>query len=230
MQDSAIIERIAGRYPGRWMQGYVRGKIRNDPAYRIVLDALGKTNSPILDIGCGVGLLSFYLRESGFKSQILGIDFDEKKIASAREIAAANYTGMDFSARDACASGEFLGSVVVLDVLQYLPVEKQHALLQQLPRKVSPGSQCLIRATPRDASWRFQITRAADRAMHLAGWMKSPALHYLTSSEICAPFHAAGFGSEIRPLWGKTPFNSHLFVFKLTNPQRASNSLSLNFE
>ncbi len=214
MQTDAIIERIARRYPSRWLQGYVRGKIRTDPAYRIALSALRDSQLPVLDIGCGMGFLAFFLRECGFVPHIIGVDFDALKIANAQEIAHAHYANLDFRLEDAAAMHDFLGNVVLLDVLQYLSPEKQYQLLGLLPRLIAPGGQCIIRATPKDDSWRFRFTEWDDRAMHAIRWIKSPALHYLSKDEITKAFLLPGFRSEVRPLWGKTPFNSHLFVFE----------------
>jgi hypothetical protein len=44
--------------------------------------------------------------------------------------------------------------------------------------------------------------------------MKSGAVHYPTIEEVVAPFRARGFTWEVRPLWGRTPFNSHLFILR----------------
>ncbi|MEO7932094.1 MAG: class I SAM-dependent methyltransferase [Chthoniobacterales bacterium] len=198
------------------MQGYVRGKIRTDPAYHIALSTLRNSHLPVLDIGCGMGFLSFFLRECGFAPPIIGVDFDAPKIASAREIAHAHYEDLDFRVEDAASVQDFQGNVVLLDVLQYLPPEKQHDLLRLLPSLIAPGGQCIIRGTPKDSSWRFRFTQWDDRAMHAIRWIKSPALYYLSKDEITGPFLLPGFRSEVRPLWGRTPFNSHLFVFERT--------------
>jgi hypothetical protein len=79
---------------------------------------------------------------------------------------------------------------------------------------VAPGGLCIIRATPRDESWRFRLTQIQEYLLHATRWMKSGALHYPSIDDILAPFHACGFTGEVRPLWGRTPFNSHLFVFR----------------
>lgn len=214
MDLDALIERIARRYPSRWTQGYIRGKIRNDPAYQITLEALQGSPLPVLDIGCGMGFLSFYLREFGFTPPILGLDCDEAKIISAQGTAEEHYTNLEFRVQDAASLHDFRGNVVILDVLQYLTFEQQTALLQQIATLIPPGGQCLIRGTPRDASWRFQLTQWMDKLAYKIRWMKSNTVHYLSVEETTAPFLAANFSCEVRPLWAKTPFNSYLFVFK----------------
>ncbi len=211
---TTIIERIARRYPSRVTRGYVRGKIRSDPAYHITLDALRGSPLPVLDIGCGMGFLAFYLRERGFSPPILGLDYDAPKIASAQEIARKHYANLDFRVQDAASEHDFRGNVVILDVLQYMTAEEQRKFLSQIVALIPPGGKCLIRGTPRDESWRFHFTRLMDRVVHHIRWMKNRAVHYLSIEEIAAPFIKAGFQSEIRPLWGRTPFNSYLFLFE----------------
>ena len=207
-----IIERIARRYEGRWLQGYVRGKLGTDPVYGATLEILKNSPLPVLDVGGGIGLLCCYLREHGFAAPLVSFDFDAGKIAQAQRATAA-YAGMEFHAADAATHAGQRGNVVILDVLQYLDAAGQQALLQRLAAKVPPGGCCVIRATPRDASWRFRVTRFEDWLVRRLRWMKFEPRHYASAEETCAPFRALGFTCEARPLWGRTPFNSHLFVF-----------------
>jgi 2-polyprenyl-3-methyl-5-hydroxy-6-metoxy-1,4-benzoquinol methylase len=207
-------QRIARQYPGRWLQGYARGKLRRDPVFPTACNLLKGSSWPVLDVGCGIGLLEFYLRESGFAPPLFGLDFDDGKIAMARDIAARNYQDIQFSVGDVLATGDFRGHVVIFDVLHYLPEERQVALLEHLAGLVAPGALCLIRATPRDRSWRFRVTQVEEFFLRASLWMKSGARHYATVEEIAAPFRARGFDCEIRPLWGRTPFNSYLFILR----------------
>ena len=209
-----MIDRIAAHYPGRWRRGYVRGKLRSDPVYAAAWQALQHSALPVLDVGCGIGLLEFYLREHGFLPPITGIDFDEDKIEQAQYIAGRGYKGLTFKVSDVLGADGFRGNVVLLDVLHYLAAARHQPLLEHLAGLVAPGGLCLIRATPRDASWRFRLTRLQEVLIHASGWMKSRAVHFPSMEEIVTPFRTRGFECEVRPLWGKTPFNSHLFLFR----------------
>jgi 2-polyprenyl-3-methyl-5-hydroxy-6-metoxy-1,4-benzoquinol methylase len=207
-----MIERIARHFAGRWRQGYVRGKLRTDPVFAAALALLKDSALPVLDVGCGLGLFEFYLREHGFALPLVGLDFDAEKIATACRIAARNYREITFAVGDVLATGEFRGNVVLFDVLHYLTAERQAGLLEHLAGCVAPGGLCLIRATPRDGSWRFRVTQCEELFLRASRWMKSRALHYATVEEILAPFRVRGFSCEAHPLWGRTPFNSHLIV------------------
>src|SRR5439155_22672256 len=95
-----VAERVAGRFESRLLRSYARTKLRTDPVYRAVFDRLRDSNAPLFDIGCGVGLLEFYLRECGFDGAITAIDHDERKIAKAREIGQ-HYENLEFALGDA---------------------------------------------------------------------------------------------------------------------------------
>jgi 2-polyprenyl-3-methyl-5-hydroxy-6-metoxy-1,4-benzoquinol methylase len=210
-----VIDRIARRYRGRWLQGYAKGKLRGDPIYATALDLLKDQPQPVVDIGCGIGLFEFYLRESGFNAPLHGFDFDAPKIAQAQQIATAHYPGVSFTVADTAQSlpGE-AGHVVIFDVLHYLPATAQQELLERAAKRVAPGGLCIIRQTPRDDSWRFRFTQWEEWFIRAIFWVKSGAVYFPTPAEIAAPFEKHGFTSEVRPLWGRTPFNSHLFVFR----------------
>lgn len=211
-----MIERIAQRYEGRWLQGYARGKLRSDPVYAAAFELLKEAPLPVLDIGCGVGLFEFYLRERGFAADLTGFDFDAAKIAQAQRIAAAQYEGIKFLVGDTAHAlpGEERGHVVIIDVLHYLEATAQRELLERAAMRVAPGGMCLIREAPRDGTWRYRVTQIEEAAIHAIFWMKSRALHFPSVAEIVAPFEDRGFSAEVRPLWGRTPFNSHLFILR----------------
>jgi len=209
-----ISDRIAGHFESRWLQGYARGKLRRDPVFAAAFDLLKDSALPVLDVGCGVGLFEFYLRECGFLPPLTGVDFDAGKIARAQQISGRHYRDLTFRVGDVLATGDFRGHVMLFDVLHYLPAERQRALLEHLAAKVAPGGLCLIRATPRDESWRFRVTQLEEWFLRACLWMKSGAVHYSDIEEIVAPFRARGFECQVRPLWGRTPFNSYLFILR----------------
>ena len=81
--------RIAQSFlPTRWFGNryyyyYSRAKLRSDPLYPGVVDALRGTQAPLLDLGCGIGLLAHALRTNGLSMPYRGVDIDAPKIAQA---------------------------------------------------------------------------------------------------------------------------------------------------
>lgn len=190
----------------------MRGKLRGDPVYAAGCEALQHSVLPVLDVGCGLGLFAFFLRERGYAPALTGIDFDATKIAQAQGIADRAYRDLSFRVGDVMATGDFQGNIALFDVIHYLPADRHAALLEHLAELVAPGGLCLIRSTLREAHWRFRITQMEEFFLRASRWMKSGALHYPSGEEILAPFRARDFTCEVRPLWGRTPFNSYLFL------------------
>ncbi|MFT4548607.1 MAG: hypothetical protein ACI9MB_002560, partial [Verrucomicrobiales bacterium] len=60
--DYAKLARLFG---SPWHRNYVKSKLRTDPLYDGVFGELVDEVLPLLDLGCGLGLLAFYLRERG---------------------------------------------------------------------------------------------------------------------------------------------------------------------
>ncbi|GAA0708062.1 class I SAM-dependent methyltransferase [Dokdonella soli] len=208
----AIANRIAARFRRPWHRDYARNKLRFDPAYAAVAALVTGGREDVLDIGCGLGLLGFYLRERGFHGRCHGVDFDMQKIAEARRIAREYDDGLVFDDGDANALPDFCGHVVLLDVLHYLDAADQQRLLLQAAARVAPGALLIVRNVLRDRSWRFYATVLEERFIYALRWMRSPARHFPVRAEIEAPLHAAGLAVDIRPLWGRTPFNSFVVI------------------
>lgn len=208
----AIARMVAARFRWPWQRDYARAKLCWDPAYAAVADALADSAEGVLDIGCGLGLLGFYLRERGFRGDYLGVDFDAPKIAEAQRVARIAGIDLIFVDGDATALPEFSGHVVLLDLLHYLGANDQQALLREAAIRVADGGVLVARNVLRASGWRFHVTVLQERLIHALRWMRSPALHYPLRQEIESPLLAAGLTVDVRPLWGNTPFNSFLVV------------------
>ncbi|HEY0160229.1 MAG TPA: class I SAM-dependent methyltransferase [Thermoanaerobaculia bacterium] len=213
MTKGDVSNRLAALYERRPLQGYARWKVRTDPVYRAALEVLRGRSTPLLDLGCGIGLLPFFLREHGYTAPILGIDFDERKIDVARK-AATRYRGVDFIAGDAREPLPEGHDVVLLDVLHYFDPASQQTILSNVARAVAAGGVVVIRQVIHDGSWRARFTAFVDGAARAFKWMKAERLELPTREQITAAF-GADFDAEVKPLWGRMlPYNNYLFVFR----------------
>lgn len=201
---------IAAFFPSRWDRHYAASKLRTDPLYEALAADLAGSTLPLLDIGCGIGLSAHFLRSRGVEVPIHGLDYDSRKIRSARKAAAvAGLGGITFDSHDArLGLPEHLGNVCILDILQFFGPAAQETLLQLAASRVAPGGLLLIRSGIRDDSWRFKITVAGDLLAKTTRWMKAAPTHYPTRGDFKRILDPFG-NLEISPLWGKTPFNNH---------------------
>lgn len=212
----ASLQRIASLYPRIWDYNhyYVPSKLRTDPVYSAVVSEIGASALTVLDIGCGIGLLAFYLRESGVTADITGCDYDAWKITNAKCMAErGGYAGLSFLAADArMGLPDFSGNVVILDILQFFKRPEQEALLRLAATRVAEGGKLVIRSGLHDDSTRFRITVAGDWLAKLTFWMKSGPVCYPDRDLFESVLGSAGLKVKISPLWGGTPFNNHLIV------------------
>ncbi len=211
MTRNEIARRLASIYDRRSLREYARWKVRSDPAYGAAFEHLRRQRAPLVDVGCGVGLLAFFLRELGYDAPIVGVDFDERKIEVARR-AATRYRAIEFIGGDARDPLPADHNVVMLDVLQYFDDASQQKILANAAHAVPPGGVVVIRQGIRDGSWRHRLTAVVDVLGRATRWMKAESLNFPTREQIVSAF--PGFESEIRPLWGRTPYNNYLLVFR----------------
>ena len=212
MSDPAE-KKIAALFPGRWNRNYVTTKLRTDPLYTALAETLQGSPFPLLDLGCGLGLLAFFLRSKGIGVPILGLDYDATKIDSAR-LAAEKSGERDLTFFHHDARGglpEHQGNVSILDILQFFQPAEQESLLRLAASRVPPAGKLVIRSGLRDGSLRFKVTVCGDLLAKATLWMKAAPTHYPTREDfqrILSPFGSI----KITPLWGKTPFNNYLIV------------------
>ncbi len=207
--------RVAAQFPQLWLRGYVTSKLRRDPVYSAANELFRDSDEPILDIGCGLGLLGFYLRERGCRQSILGLDLDARKIGQGSRIALARYQGVDLRHQDILGPiPPFAGNIALFDVLHYLPLAEQTSLLTRLAQCVVPGGLLVIRDCPRDKSARFWMTCVAEKFAQAVSWNLNASFHFPSRDGIAEAFGENEFERESRPLWGKLPFNNQLFIFR----------------
>lgn len=211
--------RVAAQFPQRWLRGYVASKLRRDPVYPAAYELLCGSTGPILDIGCGLGLLAFYLRERGCHQPIRGLDVDARKINQGTRIAERRYEGIDLRCHDVQDPiPAFSGDIALFDVLHYLPMARQTELLAHLARCVAPAGSLVIRDCLRDNSPRFWMTWVAEKFAQRVSWNRNASLHFPSRESIAEAFGENEFERENRPLWGTSPFNNYLFVFRRISP------------
>lgn len=199
---------IASRYPRGFLRSYVRAKVASDPVYNAVFECLRGTTDPVIDVGCGVGILALYLRERGFAAPIAGIDHDAKKIDVAQRSAAVD--GVTFSVGDARAPLPLRRTVVLLDVLHYFTSEDQALILRNASRA---GGRIVIRDGIRDGSLRYRLTYVQEMLSRMGGWLKAERLNFPTRETMTGALDGE-FTVEERPMFGRSPFNNYLFVFR----------------
>lgn len=191
---------------------YAEGKTALDPAYPATHETLGDSRLPLLDLGCGIGLLSAFLWARGYRAEMLGIDADAKKIRIASRALAG--TTARFAAGDAGSFPPHSGNVVALDVLHYFDDDAQQEWLRRIAASVAPGGVAILRVTLHEPNWRHAMTKAEEWLIHRSRWIPWAGWNFPTRDEVCAPFRDAGFSVEVRPMWGWTPFNGYLFTFR----------------
>ncbi len=211
--DALLARQIAGTYlPSRWHYYYSRSKLTSDPLYDGVCAALAGTSAPVLDLGCGIGLLAHCLRARHLTMPYLGVDNDSGKVQLARR-AASLLCDVSFSVTNLASQlPSHRGSVVILDVLQYLPPEAQYQLLQRVCAGVGDDACLVIRTGMADSSWRSRVTVAVDMLGHAVRWMNSSPKEYPSRDNLNRMFAAHGLVPHYRPLWGNTPFNNWLIT------------------
>ena len=198
----------------RWDYYYTLTKLRSDPLYPGVLQALRGSEAPVLDLGCGLGLLAHALRLDGQQLAYRGVDNDADKIARAQIVANRNgLANTDFDVVDlAHGPPAHRGSVAILDVLQYLTREDQQLLIANTIAMLVPGARLIIRTALGDATTRGRTSRITDRLANWIGWMQFRPKCYPDADALRAQLGDAGLQVTFDPLYGNTPFNNWLIV------------------
>jgi SAM-dependent methyltransferase/uncharacterized protein (DUF2062 family) len=203
------VERTRARYENARPahRYYVAGKLAFDPVFKLLseLPRLGR----VLDLGCGRGQLSLLLLELGHATHVTGLDSDVAKI----EVARAAGPEADFRVADvARAELPPADSILLIDVLHYLPVQEQDALLLAAARALRPGGLLLVRELDGDPSARSAVTRVFEWFGRKIGLNRGRATAYRPARAVTELLERAGLPCRVQGASERTPFGNVLIV------------------
>ena len=116
----------------------------------------------ILDVGCGHGLFSKYLKTDSRQRQIQGVDVDRDKI----EFAKAHFTeeGLDFKVMDLVTEDLDVKAdcVVIVDVLYLIPYERQKAILSRCHELLADNGVLVIKEIGDKPRWKAALNQIEE--------------------------------------------------------------------
>jgi uncharacterized protein (DUF2062 family)/SAM-dependent methyltransferase len=207
----AALGRTVERYRGAPLGDriYVTMKLNTDPLTRL-LAALPGDFGRVLDAAAGRGQFGLFLMELARCSELFGFDSDPRKVAIAKR-AGAN--SAEFETLDLLSFPERrVDTLLLIDVLHYLPLTEQDELLRSAGRCVKHG-RIVIRELDASNAARSAITRGFEWIAKVSGYNRGRAgRHYRPARELVAQLTLAGFSCELFGASQGTPFANVLIV------------------
>jgi SAM-dependent methyltransferase len=224
-----LIDRASApyRHAGRFAYYFARGKLRADPVFRAMLElGLLLDRRHILDLGCGQGLLTAWLRAAAAHYKYgswpqgwppppvpratRGIELMARDVARARialgplcGISQGDIRTADFGAVDA---------VVVLDVLHYMTEEEQFQVLKRVRAALPVPGVLLLRVGDADGGLRFRYSQWVDQLVMLFRGHSLVKTHCRSLVQWCALLRDCGFEVQAKPMSQGTRFANVLLI------------------
>lgn len=203
-------------YKGPIEEWYLRIKVKMEKNYA-PFHRLIPMKAQVTDIGCGFGPLCYMLSMLSPEREILGIDYDEDKIAVARHGWLHNER-LRFEHADALSYTLPESDVFILnDVLHYMNSERQQELLVKCAEQLRPQGMIIIRDGNTADTRKHQLTRFTE-------WLSTRIISFnKTSEELC--FTSAAqigriaqeCGMEVEKIRNDSYTSNTIYVFRKPN-------------
>lgn len=194
-------------YKGPVTEWYVKVKtsLEDDYAY---FDSMLPRTGQITDIGCGMGQLDIMLSLLHPSRTVLGLDYDEEKIAVAKNCwPIRNLPGLSFVNADA-QSAELPESdaFVISDMLHYIDSEAQEKLIRRCVSRLKDGGLILLRDSDTGNVKGQKMTALSEvMSTKVMGFNKTSGdLHFISEAQISGIAESLGLSLEVKTDGRKT--------------------------
>lgn len=204
------------RAAGRFAWHFARGKLGADPVFPYLLQArLIPENARLLDLGCGQGLLAALLAAAGTPrlAGYRGIELMTRDVARAHRALGAqcgvrqgDIRSAEFGAADA---------VVILDVLHYMSLAEQDAVLGRVRAALPAGGVLLLRVGDAAAGLPFRLSNWVDWTVAFVRGHGATRFHCRSVAQWRSALEALGFAVQAEPMSRGTPFANVLLSARL---------------
>ncbi|SFS53349.1 1-acyl-sn-glycerol-3-phosphate acyltransferases [Porphyromonadaceae bacterium NLAE-zl-C104] len=148
-------------YKGPVEEWYVRVKSAMEKYYAYFERIIPRSAS-VVDVGCGYGMLAYMLSTTSAERRVLGIDYDEDKIAIANhnfsKTAQLRFDCTDALEYDYPSADVF----VVNDMLHYMDYRSQEILLEKCVEKINDNGMIIVRDSDADRNRGHKVTRFTE--------------------------------------------------------------------
>jgi cyclopropane fatty-acyl-phospholipid synthase-like methyltransferase len=216
---------------GRFAYHFARGKLGGDPAYRGILErGLLAQRTRILDLGCGQGLLTAWLRaaqhlyDAGVwttgwpapprPTSVVGLELMASDVQRARR-ALGDECGVSQGDIRSARFGN-VDAVVILDVLHYMEGPAQREVLKKVRAALPAGGLLLLRIGDAASGLRFRYSQWVDKLVMLLrghSWVKT---HCRSVQQWQQLLRDCAFDVQAMPMSQGTPFANVLLVAHAT--------------
>jgi uncharacterized protein (DUF2062 family)/SAM-dependent methyltransferase len=173
---------------------YVRMKLATDP----IVEQLAMLHGPlgdVVDLATGRGQIALFLCDLGASASTFGVDWDARKVEVAQQ-AAGDDARMEHGdiRRVELPSAD---TVLLIDVLHYLPVEEQDALLEHAVKALRPGGRLLVREVDPTRGFKSRVAMLAERIATRTAYNRGATLAFRTPDEIIAALSRLGLDAHV---------------------------------
>ena len=218
------------RSAGHFAWHFARGKLRLDPVFRHLLgQGLIAPGSRVLDIGCGQGLLASLLGSAAALARqgqwpadwpdaplavrVTGIELMPRDVQRARAALGALGSAAQFTCGDMRSTAFPLADVVVmLDVLHYISVAEQDAVLARVREALCGGGRLLLRIGDAGAARGFRASQWVDALVTFVRGHRVLPVYGRPLAAWVARLEGLGFHVKSEPMSQGTPFANVLLV------------------
>jgi len=165
-----------------------------------------------VELGCSAGVFANVLKTRRPDISVIGVDADERKVATARATVRGR-PGIAFEVADAfayLAAARDLDAVAFVDVLYLFPPERQDALLRQAAAALAGGGHLIVKEMTDRPAWKRRWCLTQEwLAVRVVGFTQGAGIYLRPGASYGAALAACGLAVEEFDLARGYPYPHH---------------------
>ena len=201
------------RNEGRGVRAHVAVRWLSCPFDRLLDETRPALHGRVLDYGCGHGLLTHRIAAgAGEGSEVLGVDIDAGKVATATRTAASGRPAFRVNGPGEIPDGPW-DAIVVVDVLYLLAEPARTDLLRGLAGALGPGGTLVLKEMAAEPAPKAALMRVQERlAVNVMRLTKGEALAFTSAERLADQLAGLGLAVTTKRIDRGYPHPHHLVI------------------
>ncbi|MBW2991628.1 class I SAM-dependent methyltransferase [Candidatus Woesearchaeota archaeon] len=136
------------------LKDFLKGNKRVEAALKTIRDYSPENPQNILEIGCGIGYVSWYIKENWPESKVKGIDLSSESISMAKKLFGSERLEFEIVDITNKEIQDKYDMIILMDIYEHISPDKRDSVHKTIKKIIRKGGRIILTfPTPKHQKW-----------------------------------------------------------------------------